>query len=110
MATASTHESPDTPTGDQPTERVKSGAFDVRSIIGTLLGVFGVILLVTALVKGKGGTPPHGDPDWLNLYVSIGLLLAAAVFIVWARVRPLLVPVEEGTIEAQHGSGHGGGH
>ncbi len=90
-----------------PPKQVKAGALDVRVIIGGLLGLFGAVVFVTGLVNGSGsGKPPHSDPDHLNIYVGIGLLLAAAFFIGWSRIRPLLVPVEEGTVEAKRAGGH----
>jgi hypothetical protein len=93
--------------GTTAEKKVKAGALDVRVIIGGLLGLFGAVLFVTGLVKGSGsGNPPHADPDHLNLYVGIGLLVAAIVFIGWSRLRPLLVPVEEGTVEAKRAGGH----
>lgn len=93
--------------GTTTEKMVKAGALDVRIIIGGLLGLFGAVLFVTGLVVGVGsGSPPHADPQRLNLYVGIGLLVAAAFFIVWSLLRPLLVPVEEGTVEAKRAGGH----
>jgi len=93
--------------GTTAEKKVKAGALDVRVIIGGLLGLFGAVLFVTGLVVGVGtGKPPHADPQRLNLYVGIGLLVAAIFFLAWSRVRPLLVPVEEGTVEAKRAGGH----
>jgi len=93
--------------GTTAEKKVKAGALDVRVIIGGLLGLFGIVLLITGLVSGSGsGKPPHADPDHLNVYVGIALLLAALFFIGWSRLRPLLVPVEEGTVEAKRAGGH----
>lgn len=91
-----------------PTQtKVKAGALDVRAVIGSLLGLYGIVLLITGLVRGVGsGKPPHADPDHLNVYVGIALLVAALFFIGWSRLRPLLVPVEEGTVEARRAGGH----
>lgn len=93
--------------GTTAEKKVKAGALDVRVIIGSLLGLFGAVLLVTGLVNGSSNDdPPMSDPDHLNLYVGIALLLAALFFIGWSRLRPLLVPVEEGTVEAKRAGGH----
>ena len=88
-------------------KKTKAGAFDVRVIIGSLLGLYGVVLVIVGLVNGRGtGIAPHADPDRLNLFVGICLLIGAAAFIIWARVRPIIVPVEEGTVEAKRAGGH----
>jgi len=93
--------------GTTTERKVAAGALDVRVIIGGLLGLFGVVLFVTGLVVGVGsGKPPHADPQRLNLYVGIGLIVAALFFIGWSRLRPLLVPVAEGTVEAKRAGGH----
>ena len=93
--------------GTTTERKVAAGALDVRVIIGGLLGLFGVVLFVTGLVVGVGsGKPPHADPQRLNLYVGISLIVAALFFIGWSRLRPLLVPVEEGTVEARRAGGH----
>ena len=72
--------------------RKSAGAFDIRNIIGLLLAVYGVVLLVMGLV---------GDPELAktgginaNLWAGLGLLLAGAVFVTWARLKPIVVPIE----------------
>jgi len=73
----------------------RAGAFDIRIIIGTLLGIYGLVVLITGLISGSGsGAPPHADPDHLNLYVGGGLVVAAGLFMLWTRLRPLRVPAE----------------
>ena len=67
-----------------------AGALDVRNIIGMLMGVYGVILVVLGIFSDSTG-PKSGDVN-ANLYTGLALLVAAAVFIGWARLRPLVVP------------------
>lgn len=72
-----------------------AGAFDIRNVIGGLLAVYGVILTVTGLFTES--TPGVADPDDYNsnLIAGIVLLVVGVGFVVWARVRPVVVPVQE---------------
>jgi len=80
-------------TGRRP-RRTRAGVFDVRVIIGTLLGIYGVVLTVYGLAFTSDADLAKADGENLNLWTGICLVVAAVVFIVWARVRPVLVPVE----------------
>ena len=67
-----------------------AGAFDIRNIIGALLGLYGVILTLAGI---------FGDPEAdktggvnANLWTGLALIVVAAVFIGWARLRPIVVP------------------
>ncbi|GAB3876517.1 hypothetical protein [Terrabacter terrigena] len=77
------------PTAGRST-RHTAGAFDIRNFIGALLGLYGVILTLTGLF---GDTAPEktGNVN-ANLYAGIALLVVSAVFIVWARLKPIVVP------------------
>ena len=68
----------------------KAGAFDIRNIIGALMGLYGVILTLAGI---------FGDPEVektggvnANLWTGLALIVVAAVFIGWARLRPIVVP------------------
>jgi len=54
---------------------------DIRTVIGVLLGLYGIILTITGLVKGSDA---HAD-----LVSGMCLLVAGAVFLVWVRLRPV---------------------
>lgn len=68
-----------------------AGAFDIRNFIGILLGIFGIILTIAGIV---GFTPDEaartGGID-ANLWTGIGLIIAAALFLVWAWIRPIRI-------------------
>jgi LPXTG-motif cell wall-anchored protein len=76
------------------TPRRRAGAFDVRTIIGLLLGIYGVVLGITGLVATSGQDLAKAGDINLNLWTAVGLLLASAVFFVWARLRPILMPAD----------------
>ncbi len=68
----------------------KAGVFDIRNIIGALMGLYGVILTLAGL---------FGDPELektggvnANLFTGVALVVVSAIFIGWARLRPIVVP------------------
>ncbi|SDS40977.1 hypothetical protein SAMN04489752_1655 [Brevibacterium siliguriense] len=68
-----------------------AGAFDIRNFIGILLGIFGIILTIAGIV---GFTPDEAERTGgidANLWTGIGLIIAAAIFIVWAKLRPIRI-------------------
>ena len=69
-----------------------AGAFDIRNVIGALIGLYGVILTLMGLF---GDTEPEKtDGINANLYAGLVMLVVGIAFIVWARVRPVVVPEE----------------
>ena len=70
----------------------KAGAFDIRNIIGALMGVYGVILGLAGIF-GDPELDKTGDIN-ANLWTGLALLVVAAVFLGWARLRPIVVPSE----------------
>ncbi len=72
----------------------KAGAFDIRLIIALLIGVYGIILTI----MGAAFTPDEEIAKAagvnINLWAGIGMLVVSAAFIIWAKVRPLVVPAE----------------
>ena len=76
------------------TRKQRAGVFDIRSIIGLLLGIYGLVLTITGLVSTSDQDLAKSGGVNLNLWTGLALLLAAAVFFVWARLRPVLVPAD----------------
>ncbi len=73
-----------------PERRHQAGLLDIRNIIGGLLGVYDLLLLLMGLFGDKA-LDKTGDVN-ANLWAGIGLLVVAAAFLTWARLRPVLVP------------------
>jgi hypothetical protein len=67
-----------------------AGAFDIRNIIGALLGLYGVILLLAGLFGDTASAKTGGINA--NLWTGLALAIAAAVFLTWARLKPIVVP------------------
>jgi len=82
------------------TGKKTAGAFDVRTIIGSLLGLYGVILLLTGLL-GDPETDKTGGIN-ANLWAGLALLVVGLGFLAWARLRPIVVPdtIDRDEIEA----------
>lgn len=78
--------------GQAPKKR--AGALDIRSIIGMLIGLYGLILLVMGMFFTSEGDLAKAEGVNLNLWSGIGLIVAALVFLLWAKLRPIKVPEE----------------
>lgn len=77
-------------TQNQQTPVTRSaGALDIRNFIGTLLGLYGLILTGAGL---------FGDPELqktggvnANLWAGVFLLVGSAIFLGWAKIRPVTI-------------------
>lgn len=70
-------------------EKKTAGAFDIRNVIGGLLLVYGVILTLLGLFA-DGEPEKTGDVN-ANLWAGIVLVVVGAGFLVWSRLRPVVV-------------------
>jgi hypothetical protein len=77
----------------QATRRT-AGIFDIRVIIGTLLGLYGVVLTLLGLFGVSEADLERGDGLNINLWAGLGMLVVGIGFVVWARLRPLAVPAD----------------
>ncbi|MGX7824717.1 hypothetical protein ACTG9Q_06465 [Actinokineospora sp. 24-640] len=72
------------------TKRV--GLFDLRGILALLFAVYGVVLTIMGLfVTTEEEMRKAGDIN-VNLWMGLAMLLTAAAFGLWQRLRPLVVP------------------
>ena len=72
-----------------------AGAFDVRTIIAALIGVYGLILTGLGTFRATEEELARADGLNINLWAGLGMLAVATAFIVWARLRPIIVPEDE---------------
>jgi hypothetical protein len=79
-----------TATTDTGDKQHKAGLFDIRNIIGALMAIYGVILTLAGLL-GEHEPEKTGGVN-ANLWTGIALLAVGAFFIIWARLRPIVVP------------------
>ncbi|WOP19266.1 hypothetical protein [Raineyella sp. LH-20] len=80
--------------------RHQAGLFDIRNVIGLLLGVYGLILLLMGLFADKGLDKTGGINA--NLWAGLVLFVVGVVFVVWARLRPMLVPEGAAAERSRH--------
>jgi hypothetical protein len=72
----------------------KVSLFDVRSIIGALLSLYGLILLLASFGTSDADKA-KADGVNANLWVGIVLLVFGVLMIVWAVTRPIEVDEEQ---------------
>ena len=68
----------------------KAGAFDIRVFIASLIGVYGIVLVITGLVQSDSELTKTDGVN-INLIAGIGMIVFAVLFLVWARLRPVVV-------------------
>ena len=70
----------------------KAGAFDIRIFIAMLIGLYGVVLVAAGLVGTSDDELARADGVNINLWAGLGMIVFAACFLAWARLRPVVVP------------------
>ena len=85
----------------------KAGAFDIRTIIGVLLSIYGVVLLLMGIFDDVPEDKTGGVNA--NLWAGLVLLAVGIFFLGWARLRPIVVadtPDEGEKDELERPAGH----
>ncbi|RCW45215.1 hypothetical protein DFQ14_103181 [Halopolyspora algeriensis] len=80
--------------GPSKGRRQVARAFDVRMVIAALFGIYGVIVTIMGLVATSPEEIEQAAGVNINLWSGIGMLVFAALFGLWVRLRPLVVPDE----------------
>ena len=86
---------------DSDTSTPKSAAsrlFDLRTIIGGLFVLYGLLLTVVGLFDNDEEVA-KADGIRINLWLGLSMLLLGALFLLWVRLRPLRIerhPLDEG--------------
>ncbi|MGY1856776.1 hypothetical protein [Modestobacter sp. SYSU DS0290] len=73
------------------TKRHTAGAYDVRTVIAGLIGFYGVVLVVLGIVDYSDADAAKTGGWNANLWVGIGMVVFALAFVVWTRLRPVVV-------------------
>ena len=67
----------------------KAGAYDVRNVIGGLIGFYGLVLVLVAIFGDDQADKTGGVAA--NLWAGLAMLVFAAAFALWSRLRPIVV-------------------
>jgi hypothetical protein len=62
--------------------------FDLRMVIGGLLALYGVILTIMGLFASDDAKAKAAGIN-INLWAGLVILAGGAIFLAWARLRPL---------------------
>ena len=73
--------------------RHTAGAFDIRNVIGLLIGVYGIVLTLMGIFGDQEGDKTGGVNA--NLWAGLVMLAVGIVFLAWARLRPVVVETDE---------------
>jgi hypothetical protein len=76
---------------DESARPRKAGAFDIRLIIALLIGVYGVVLTIMGIGFTSDAARAKAAGVNINLWAGIGMLVFTVLFVLWARLRPLVV-------------------
>jgi hypothetical protein len=71
--------------------RHTAGAFDVRNVIAGLIGFYGLVLVIVGIVDRSEEALAKTDGVNANLWAGIGMVVVAAGFALWSRLRPIIV-------------------
>jgi hypothetical protein len=71
--------------------RHTAGAYDVRTVIAGLIGLYGIVLTVLGIVDySEADRAKTGDVN-ANLWAGLGMIVAALVFALWLWLRPIVL-------------------
>lgn len=70
----------------------KAGAFDIRVFIASLIGIYGVVLVIYGIVGSTAAEMRKTGDININLWAGLGMVVVSAFFVTWARLRPVVVP------------------
>ena len=94
MSTASNatpHDSGDAAQAPAEARTHTAGAYDVRTVIAGLIGLYGIVLTIMGLV-GNSADDEAKTGGWnANLWSGIVMIAVALVFAIWLKVRPVVV-------------------
>ncbi|MGV0382051.1 cell wall anchor protein [Corynebacterium segmentosum] len=78
-------------------DKKHAGAFDLRNVIGALLGLYGIILIACYFFLDPGVNPDTAMPKEAsnNLWAGLAMLAVAALFVLWARLKPIRIPGDD---------------
>ena len=87
----------------------EAGAFDIRSFVGLLIGIDGVVLFLTGIFGTSDAEIEKAAGVNINLYAGLGMLIVGIIFLLWAFTRPLGQEIAESEQASRSTGGDGEG-
>lgn len=81
-----------------------SKLFDLRYLIGALMGIYGVVLIIVGLLDSQDEVDKAAGIR-INLWMGLGMLALGLLFLLWARTRPLKVEGPSALAKAEQAEG-----
>ena len=91
--------------GTQTGRRHTAGAYDVRNVIAALIGLYGVVLTIMGLVGTSEDDLVKTGGVNANLWSGIVMVLVALAFVLWTRLRPVVVDPAAAADDPTDGAG-----
>lgn len=79
-----------TDTDRDPADATASKLFDLRTLIGGLFVLYGVLLTVVGLLDDDEEIA-KADGIRINLWIGLSMFALGALFLLWVRLRPLKI-------------------
>ena len=73
-------------------EKKRAGAFDIRVVIAALVGIYGLVLTILGIIADPTEVDKAAGIN-INLWGGLAMLVFAGLFVLWARLRPIVVPM-----------------
>jgi hypothetical protein len=67
----------------------KARVFDIRTVVGALIGFYGLVLIVVGLVSDSARELAKTGGVHANLWAGVVMAVFAIVLLVWSRLRPV---------------------
>lgn len=81
-----------------------SKLFDLRYLIGGLMGAYGIVLIIVGLLDSKAEIDKAAGIR-INLWMGLGMLALGLLFLLWARTRPLKIEGPSALQKAEQADG-----
>jgi prolipoprotein diacylglyceryltransferase len=85
-------------------EDASSRLFDLRMLIGGLFILYGIVLFIAGFFTTDQARTKAGGVN-INLWLGIAMFVLGALFLLWARLRPLRLGGPSALAEADDRSG-----
>src|SRR5690349_3403527 len=88
--------------------RHSAGAYDVRTFIAGLIGLYGVVLVLMGIFSDPADDQHKTGGVNANLWAGLVMVVVAIAFAVWTRLRPVVVDAK--TVAEAHADDPEGAH